>query len=135
MFSYTFSGYLLVCSGMGEVCMSLRSENQKALFCHHCALSCLILFHLSCDFFVCALTEVLLSIKDDITSTHPGMEGKWLHHWPTKAAREPFKTILGGSGNFSKHSDSEEVLFKLKKKKKLRSFHGKSQWTISNRSC
>lgn len=66
---------------------------------------------------MCALTEVLLSIKDDITSTHPGLEGKWLHHWPTKAAREPFKTILGGSGNFSKHSDSEEVLFKLKKKK------------------
>lgn len=65
---------------------------------------------------MCALTEVLLSIKDDVTSTHPGMEGKWLHHWPTKAARGPFKTILGGSGNFSKHSDSEEVLFKLKKK-------------------
>lgn len=42
------------------------------------------------------------------------MEGKWLHHWPTKAARGPFKTILGGSGNFSKHSHSEEVLFKLK---------------------
>lgn len=45
------------------------------------------------------------------------MEGKWLYRWPTKAAREAFKTILGGSGNFSKHSDSEEVLFKLKKKK------------------
>lgn len=44
------------------------------------------------------------------------MEGKWLHHWPTEAARGPFKTILGGSGNFPKHSDSEEVLFKLKKK-------------------
>lgn len=68
---------------------------------------------------MCALTKELLSIKDDITSTHPGMEEKWLHHWPTKASRGPFKTILGGSGNFSKHSDSEEVLFKLKKKKKL----------------
>lgn len=75
---------------------------------------------------MCALTEVLLSIKDDITSTHPGMEGKWLHHWPTKAAREPFKTILGGSGNFSKHSDSEEVLFKLKKKKNALSMENPS---------
>lgn len=44
------------------------------------------------------------------------MEGKWLYRWPTKAAREPFKTILGGSGNFSKHSGSEEVLFKKKEK-------------------
>ena len=62
--------------------------------------------------FLCACTEGLSKyIKDDITSTHPGMEGKWLYRWPTKAAREAFKTILGGSGNFSKHSDSEEVLF------------------------
>ena len=61
---------------------------------------------------MCACTEGLSKyIKDDITSTHPGMEGKWLYRWPTKAAREAFKTILGGSGNFSKHSDSEEVLF------------------------
>lgn len=59
-----------------------------------------------------SLLKCSLSIKDDITSTHPGMEGKWLYCWPTKAAREAFKTILGSSGNFSKHSDSEEVLFK-----------------------
>lgn len=80
--------------------------------------------------FYVPLLKFSLSIKD-ITSIHPGMEGKWLYRWPTKAAREAFKTILGGSGNFSKHSDSEEVLFKLKKKNYVVSME-KSHWTIPN---
>lgn len=97
---------------MEEVCMSLRSEIQRPSSAIVMPLAAPSWFTWVVIFRV-SLLKCSLSLKDDITSTHPGMEGKWLYRWPTKAAREAFKTILGGSGNFPKHSDSEEVLFKI----------------------
>ena len=40
----------------------------------------------------------------------------WLYLQLTTVSREPFTTSLGNSGNFSKEFNSEEVLFKFKKK-------------------
>lgn len=117
-FLICFSDSLVVCSGMGAVCMSLRSEKQKALFGHRHALSCPVLFHLSCDFFVCPYWSTL-EHKGWYDLHSPGDGGKVASSLANQSCQRTFKTSLGGSGNFSKHSDSEEVLFKFKKKMML----------------
>lgn len=111
--------------------MSLRSEIQKALFCCNHALSCPVLFHLSCDF-LCALTEVLFKHKGILPPLTRGWRESGFIVGQPKLPENLLKLFWEASGKFSKHSDSEEVLFKLKKKKKLRCFHGKSHWTIPN---
>lgn len=95
--------------------MSLRSEIQKALFCCNHALSCPVLFHLSCDF-LCALTEVLFKHKGILPPLTRGWRESGFIVGQPKLPENLLKLFWEVSGKFSKHSNSEEVLFKLKKK-------------------
>ena len=85
--------------------------------------------------FLCALTEVLSKHKGILPPLTRGWRESGFIVGQPKLPENLLKLFWEVSGKFSKHSDSEEVLFKLKKKKKLRCFHGKSHWTILYWSC